>query len=79
MKKALVALATAAALITISAAANDLVIIFNDLNPTPKAAFEKVVDDFKAANPDINVELSIMTVRRTSLLSATSRQPVHRM
>ena len=59
MKKALAALATAAALITTSAAANDLVIIFNDLNPTPKAAFEKVVDDFKAANPDINVELSI--------------------
>ena len=59
MKKALAALATAAALITTSAAANDLVIIFNDLNPTPKAAFEKVVNDFKAANPDINVELSI--------------------
>ncbi|MGC6496667.1 MAG: ABC transporter substrate-binding protein [Candidatus Puniceispirillaceae bacterium] len=59
MKKALAALATAAALIATSASANDLVIIFNDLNPTPKAAFEKVVEDFKAANPDINVELSI--------------------
>ena len=59
MKKALAALATAAALFATSASANDLVIIFNDLNPTPKAAFEKVVEDFKAANPDINVELSI--------------------
>ena len=59
MKKILASLVSAAALMASSAFASDLVIIFNDLNPTPKAAFEKVVDDFKAANPGINVELSI--------------------
>ena len=59
MKRILASLVSAAALMASSAFASDLVIIFNDLNPTPKAAFEKVVDDFKAANPGINVELSI--------------------
>ena len=39
--------------------AGELTIIFNDLNPGPKAAFEKVVADFDAANPDITVNLSI--------------------
>ncbi len=42
-----------------SATAGELTIIFNDLNPGPKAAFEKVVADFDAANPDITVNLSI--------------------
>ena len=59
MKKILASLATAASLTVSSAYAGELLIIYNDLNPTPKAAFEKVVSDFEAANPDINVKLSI--------------------
>ncbi|MEC8131341.1 MAG: extracellular solute-binding protein [Pseudomonadota bacterium] len=59
MKKILAGLASAAALMASSAFAGELVIIFDDLNPGPKAAFEKVVADFDAANPDITVNLSI--------------------
>jgi multiple sugar transport system substrate-binding protein len=59
MKKILASLATAASLMASSAYAGELVIIFDDLNPGPKAAFEKVVADFDAANPDISVNLSI--------------------
>tara|TARA_B100000925_G_scaffold259732_1_gene215461 strand:+ start:211 stop:1527 length:1317 start_codon:yes stop_codon:yes gene_type:complete len=59
MKKVLASLATAASLFTSSAFAGELVIIFDDLNPDPKAAFEKVVADFDAAHPDITVKLSI--------------------
>ena len=59
MKRALASLATAAMMLAGSANAGELVIIFDDLNPGPKAAFEKVVADFDAANPDISVNLSI--------------------
>ena len=59
MKRALASLATAAIMLAGSANAGELVIIFDDLNPGPKAAFEKVVADFDAANPDITVNLSI--------------------
>ena len=60
MKKLLAGLVSAvAALMASSAFAGELVIIFDDLNPGPKAAFEKVVADFDAANPDITVNLSI--------------------
>jgi multiple sugar transport system substrate-binding protein len=59
MKKILAGLASAAAMMASSAFAGELVIIFDDLNPGPKAAFEKVVADFDAANPDITVNLSI--------------------
>ncbi|MGB2122195.1 MAG: ABC transporter substrate-binding protein, partial [Candidatus Puniceispirillaceae bacterium] len=52
-------LVSAAALMASSAFAGELVIIFDDLNPSPKAAFEKVVSDFSKANPDIDVKLSI--------------------
>lgn len=38
-----------------SAAASELVITFDDLNPAPKAAFEAAVEAFRAANPDIEV------------------------
>ena len=41
------------------AMAGDLSIIFDDLNPAPKAGFEAAVEKFKAANPDINVTVSI--------------------
>ena len=41
------------------AMAGDLSIIFDDLNPAPKAGFEAAVEKFKAANPDINVTYSI--------------------
>ena len=59
MKRALASLATAAMMLAGSANAGELVIIFDDLNPGPKAAFEKVVADFDATNPDISVNLSI--------------------
>ena len=59
MKRALASFAMAAMVLAGSANAGELTIIFNDLNPTPKAAFEKVVADFDAANPDITVKLSI--------------------
>ena len=49
MKRALASLATAAIMLAGSANAGELVIIFDDLNPGPKAAFEKVVADFDAA------------------------------
>ncbi|MGB1356368.1 MAG: ABC transporter substrate-binding protein [Candidatus Puniceispirillaceae bacterium] len=59
MKRILASLVSAAALMASSAFAGELVIIFDDLNPSPKAAFEKVVSDFSKANPDIDVKLSI--------------------
>ena len=59
MKRILASLGSAAALMASSAFAGELVIIFDDLNPSPKAAFEKVVSDFSKANPDIDVKLSI--------------------
>ena len=59
MKRALASFATAAMMLAGSAKAGELVIIFDDLNPGPKAEFEKVVADFDAANPDISVNLSI--------------------
>ena len=59
MKRLLASLVSAAALMASSAFAGELVIIFDDLNPSPKAAFEKVVSDFSKANPDIDVKLSI--------------------
>ena len=43
------------ALIGAPAFARDLVINYDDLNPAPKEAFDAAVEDFKAANPDINV------------------------
>ena len=42
MKRILASLVSAAALMASSAFAGELVIIFDDLNPSPKAAFEKV-------------------------------------
>ena len=59
MKRALASFATAAMVLAGSANAGELVIIYDDPNPGPKAAFEKVVADFDAANPDITVKLSI--------------------
>ena len=55
-----VAFAAAATLGTLTAAmANDLVIAYDDLNPDKKAAFDAIVEDFKAANPDINVTTNV--------------------
>ncbi len=39
--------------------ANELVINANTSGPAPKAAFTQVVDEFKAANPDIDVSFNI--------------------
>ncbi|ASJ75617.1 ABC transporter substrate-binding protein [Granulosicoccus antarcticus] len=58
LKKSAAALAIAS-LISAPAMAGDLSIIFDDLNPAPKAGFEAAVEKFKAANPDINVTVSI--------------------
>ena len=41
------------------AAAGELSITFDDLNPAPKAAFEAAVDAFRAANPDIDIITNI--------------------
>ncbi|MBT0957787.1 extracellular solute-binding protein [Alphaproteobacteria bacterium KMM 3653] len=41
------------------AAAGDLVINFDDLNPGPKQGFEDAVELFKSENPDINVIVNI--------------------
>ena len=55
-----VAFAAMASLGAISiASAADLVINYDDLNPAPKEAFETIIEDFKAANPDINVITNI--------------------
>lgn len=58
MRKSAAALAMAG-VISAPAMAGDLSIIFDDLNPAPKAGFEAAVEKFKAANPDINVTVSI--------------------
>lgn len=58
IKKTAAALAMAG-VISVPASAGDLVIIFDDLNPAPKAGFEAAVEKFKAANPDVNVTVSI--------------------
>lgn len=60
MGKSVAGLMAGAALTVFSAVSayaqsGELVIISGDLNAAPKAAFEKVVADFKAAYPDINV------------------------
>lgn len=55
MKKNLIALATAALMVT-GAQARTLVINTNDVNPAPLEAFTYAVESFKEANPDINVE-----------------------
>ena len=55
MKKNLIALATAALMVT-GAQARTLVINTNDVNPAPLEAFTYAVESFKDANPDINVE-----------------------
>ncbi|MEO0498175.1 MAG: extracellular solute-binding protein, partial [Pseudomonadota bacterium] len=53
------ALTIAASLFATSAMASELNIIFDDTNPAPKAGFEAAVEAFKAANPDIDVKVSI--------------------
>ena len=45
---------------TLSMAGGNLVISANTSDAAPRAAFEEVVDKFKAANPDINVEFNII-------------------
>ena len=59
MNRAIASFATAAMMLAGVANAGELVIIYDDPNPGPTAAFEKVVADFDAANPDITVKLSI--------------------
>ena len=56
----LTALPAAALLATMatSADAGTLVINSNQSDPAPKAAFEQIVADFQAANPDIDVEFN---------------------
>lgn len=57
----LTALPAAALLATMAATSADagtLVINSNQSDPAPKAAFEQIVADFQAANPDIDVEFN---------------------
>jgi multiple sugar transport system substrate-binding protein len=49
----------AASMMASTAWASELSIIFDDPNPAPKAGFEGAVEKFKAANPDIDVSVSI--------------------
>jgi multiple sugar transport system substrate-binding protein len=61
MKSVLKATALAVSLATLSTAAiaeGDLVISSNQSDAAPRAAFEALVEKFKAANPDINVEFN---------------------
>lgn len=52
--------ATAAlALMASSSFAGELVINSNTSDPAPKAAFEKVIEQFKAENPDIDVKFNV--------------------
>ena len=51
--------AALSAIMATGAAAGDLVINFDDLNPGPKQAFEEAVAMFQAENPDINVTVNI--------------------
>ncbi len=58
----LAALPAAALLATMAATSADagtLVINANTSDPDPKAAFEKIVADFQAANPDVTVEFNV--------------------
>ena len=57
----LIAGALAATLISGAALAQQrtLVINYDDLNPAPKESFEMVVEKFRAANPDIDVQTNI--------------------
>ena len=57
-KRGLMAVALSALMAT-GAAAADLVINFDDLNPGPKKGFEDAVAQFQAENPDINVIVNI--------------------
>ncbi len=59
LKTAVTAVALGA-LPTLSMAGGNLVISANTSDAAPRAAFEEVVDKFKAANPDINVEFNII-------------------
>ncbi len=58
----LIALPAAALLASMAATGADagtLVINANTSDPAPKAAFEKIVADFQAANPDVTVEFNV--------------------
>jgi len=58
--KTIVATAVGAAmLLTGAAKAGDLVINSDSSDPAPKKAWESVVDQFKKANPDINVKFNV--------------------
>ncbi len=52
---AVIAALLAPAMIAGTAAARDLVINYDDLNPGPKQAFEDAIAKFEAENPEINV------------------------
>ncbi|MDE3010249.1 MAG: carbohydrate ABC transporter substrate-binding protein [Pseudomonadota bacterium] len=52
------ALTTALAMSTLAAQAGELVINTDASDPAPKAAFEAVVKDFEAANPDVKVKIN---------------------
>ena len=53
------AIATSALLITAGARADTLVINSNTSDPAPRAAFQQLIDDFQAANPDVEIEWNV--------------------
>ena len=55
MNRAIASFATAAMMLAGVANAGELVIIYDDPNPGPKAAFEKVVAYFYAENQELYV------------------------
>jgi multiple sugar transport system substrate-binding protein len=58
--KTIVAMAMGAAMLATSAAkAGELVINSDSSDPAPRKAWENVVDEFKKANPDINVKFNV--------------------
>ena len=57
--KSILAAAAISLCASASASAGELNIIFDDTNPDPKAGFEAAVEAFKAAHPEVTVNVSI--------------------
>jgi len=74
--KTIVATAVGAAmLLTGAAKAGDLVINSDSSDPAPKKAWESVVDQFKKANPDINVKFNVYDHESYTLFTPRGETP----
>ncbi len=54
-----IAAAVVSALLSTTALAGDLVINTDTSDPAPKAAFDQLIKDFEAENPDIKVTVNL--------------------